>query len=200
MEEKNTGAMSTEAVGIYDRDGEKAMLAFIMRNERHPGPGGEPESGRYVMEDGSEVWFEEPGGEYRDGQTGEMRPQVLDPAPQFNLHTPALEQPSSGSVLDMITRKAENMARLELGLPMTKNGLLDIYEVLTTAPGMDQAIRMGIASERRSPSTSQRKLALEHLEDKCSEAAIRELPDGEHRALIALAREKLGQPADGERG
>ena len=92
-----------------------------------------------------------------------MRPQSLNPAPHFDLRQPVLEQPNSGSVLDMITMKAENMARLELGLPMTKDGLLDLYEVLTTAPGAGQAVRTGIYKEEDSPGATQRKQTLEHL-------------------------------------
>ncbi len=200
MEKENTGAMSTEAVGIYDSQGEKAMLAFIMRKERSAGPTGESEYGCYVLEDGSAVRFEGPGGEYRDNETGDVRPQALNPAPHFDLHQPVLEQPNSGNVLDMITMKAENMARLELGLPMTKDGLLDLYEVLTTAPGAGQAVRTSMYKEEDSPGATQRKQTLEHLADRCSETAIRELPTGEYRALIDLAKEKLTQPVDGEPG
>ena len=79
QEERNGQSMSTEAVEIYDSQGEKAMLAFVMRKERSAGPTGETEYGCYILEDGSAVCFERPGGEYRDSETGEVRPQALEP-------------------------------------------------------------------------------------------------------------------------
>lgn len=166
--------LSTQALRTYDQHGEDAMLSFVLRNESPESqrPGG-PED-RYVLQDGSALWFEQPGGRYQDGETHRSRPMSRDAMPRFRSNTPVFPGPSSWDVLVHIASLGQTPR--------------EPSRVLWLAPGLDEAVHQAIReiSHRlgREQTTCQQAVGL------CAQLALRKLPGEEFRRLAEAASQE----------
>lgn len=205
MTERDLRDLTQKAFDIYDHDGEEAMLAFLIENEKQPQDENDLEQGLYLLDDGTAV--EHSGDSHsvyiaRYGRNrGQTRPATIsiNDQPGFiNTRTPVLASPTSGDVIKQVLAQAESFARQETGL-VFDDDLLTVYDAVKRMPGLDRALRLAIEAEnKREPAGRKMADYLDHIVERCAEDAVRLLPRKEFSNLIAAAVHKLeqnGEPA-----
>lgn len=197
-------SLSMLALNVYNDQGEKAMLNFIINNRatldnngKDPEKDPWKEDGEYLLKDNSAVHHLRSQGHYLfTGPThedlGETRPATLQlheypPYPPQNV--PMMEWPNSDSVATKIAEQVSREARSQLGIKENYENVLNDYERLILAPGLPKAIHQSF----EEANTNHMAEDLDNIENECADAAAGYLPEHEYEALLQAAMDKLRQ-------
>ena len=206
---QKTGKMETDlskqAFDIYDEDGERAMMSFIVDH-------------RNAVYDGTDLWLQ---GAYhlRDGsflsRTGaewrrigyETRPAALEQreypkAPEqfralvdwpnsYTIRQRAMEQIAL-TAQDAFLESPEGRGAMELD-EEDAAGLLSQYEVMVAAPGVEAAVHEAISKHGEVERPEYEMNILEVYEDACTEDVEKAIPPEEREALTQAFTAKLAE-------
>ena len=194
--------LADQAFDVYDRDGEEAMLAFILQHEHQGLNGDNLNPGRYILNDGTEIhWL---GGNHPSYIARQVTfPQhrlaaiPLDRQPEYiKRTTPILHTPNSGDIMKELIERAENQAREELGLQEDPNEdtVLDLYDLISSTPNLSQTLRAAIddQNQRKLPGRNM-EYYLDAVVSECVDNVLRSLPTRERQTLVDRAKDKLSR-------
>ena len=158
MQQRYGESLAERAFRIYDTKGEKAMIAFLLENRDQVQAG---TASTFRLQDNSSVQKEREGRTYLDPETGDTRertPSMHIPLP-LRPAVPMLSEPNSDTVLEKLMERVAWEARGEISYriehgessgekPCQSDSayaeMMNLYEVITAAPSVGQAVRRGM--------------------------------------------------------
>ena len=198
MTDHTTSTLAEQALEVYDRKGEKAMLAFLMEHEQ-PLPTDEDsiQTGIYSLADGSII--EHMGDEesyytiFNSPNMERRRANIpLNEQPGYiDQNIPLLPTPNSGNVIKEIMDWAESAAREDLDLTSNDDELISLYDVATLMPGIGNALKTAMAAQEQKPAGRRMPDYLDQMVTDCARDVLEDLPPEEFQALITAAAETL---------
>ena len=200
MSMNDSKTTAEQAFDVYDRNGEEAMLAFILVHEDQSLNEDNLNPGIYILNDGTEIHClggNHPSYSAKHVNFPQNRPAdiPLDAQPRYiNRTKPILTVPNSGNIMTEMMERAEAQARDELGMEDQKDDqtVLNLYDLIALTPHLDSALPAAIAEQTNKPLPG-RKIYdyLDALVSDCTDTVIASLPPSEFQALVDQAKSKF---------
>ena len=199
--------LATQAVNVYDQDGELIMLDFIVANHDSTRDNQEPSSntGTYNLADGTIVehlqdcyffWADRTDASLKNM---EKRPATVKkedfrfPGPVI----PMVKWPNSISIQTAIIKAAEAQACRLLGISKTQDPVLNVHTSNGMAPSLREAVRDTIR-DREYSVPQELKYELDWEIELQAETAMRKLPSEEFNRLVQEALKRIRNRDDSE--
>ncbi len=205
--------LADRAFQVYDQQGEREMINFLI-DHRDPGtPRDMPETmGSYPLADGSgievysDIYTNERTQQYRDVKLapGEIPLYAMETAPMLawpnsdTIRTGVLTAAvleAQGRLQKERTRRGENQDHAED--PRGPDQLIPLSQALSLAPSLDGAVINALDIQEREGLPEYAREFLEDRQRHCAEYALKCLREPEREALVQAAMEKLRQQAEG---
>ena len=209
--EKEQETLARRAFGVYDQDGERAMMSFITENRDERQDGTDRwERGIHQLKDGSQLlkivrqWHCK-GEQPRDAALEEteypktpMARAAVVPWPNSDTVRTRVMEEIAREAQEKFLGSPEGQKSEELA-PEDIAELMDRYEIIVQAPGMDQAMALAMDEMGCEDQPEYVMETLEAYEESCARRTRLNLPQGEIDALeLAIARKLGGMAPDPE--
>ena len=192
--------LATQAINVYDRDGELIMLDFIVANQATTGDHQEPtwDTGVYNLADGTIVEHHQDHYYFWADRTDasvknmEKRPATIRkedfrfPGPTISM----IKWPNSLTIQTAVIEAAEAQARRVMGMSPAPDPVLNVHTSNGMAPSLREAVRNAIR-EREFKVSQELEAELDWEMKLRADMALTKLPPEEFNRLVDEAVKRI---------
>ena len=197
MSAPHSPSMAQQACRIYDKDGETAMLSFLLENEQPPPTDNIPPTS-FILPDGSRVQCLTSRYCFISADTSFAKERPSRTSLQTNpallrRHQAILPWPDATSIMRAITQEAALKAQQVLGIePDTDLNPLTLLDVIASAPGFQPALQTALRRMSQAPLPGRRIYDyLDQAVEDHAKATIEAMPQEDFDHLVEIAKARI---------